>query len=186
MEGKRFDQLARALTTSSSRRRVLVGLLAGAVGGLSVHATAAQDGVVIADASGGDDNQATVVEPANATNGGNDRDGDHGGDREKNECKDASCPRNPNEDPPEPGFCCPDGSCSCGGGCSCPDCWVEELDKDPIGEPLPPKDIVIVREFCCFKCGGGREACCSSCDASGACVTGPDTGPIRGGSIRRR
>lgn len=65
MEGTRFDRLARSVATSGSRRRVLGAMLAGALGSLRIRATAADDsGTAIADASGGDHNQATVVDPA--------------------------------------------------------------------------------------------------------------------------
>ena len=77
MEGKRFDQLARTLATSGSRRRVLGGFLTGVLGGLRIRPASADDsGTSIADASGGDHNHATAAEPgAN----GNDQDRDHDG-----------------------------------------------------------------------------------------------------------
>jgi hypothetical protein len=174
---------------------------------LRVRTTSADDdGTAIADASGGDHNVATVVDPAtgrrdhNRDDGkpdsdekghnhdrGNDRDDAGGGQEEPNECNGAACPPNPNTTPPEAGFCCPNGSCSCAGGCDCPDCWVEQLDKGPDDEPLPPEQVTIIREFCCFTCGGGQNACCDRCNENtGACEIDPDNTPIRGGSIRRR
>src|SRR5215210_2392874 len=68
MEGTRFDYLARTVATSGSRRRVLGALLAGALGGLRLRATRADErGTAIADASGGNDNLAGVVDRGNDT-----------------------------------------------------------------------------------------------------------------------
>ena len=76
MEGKRFDQLARAVATRGSRRRVLGGFLA-ALAALRIRATAADDsGTAIADASGGNDNLASAADQASA---GQDHDHDHDG-----------------------------------------------------------------------------------------------------------
>jgi hypothetical protein len=83
MEGKRFDQLARAVATSGSRRRLLGAVLTGALGSLRIHATSADDGIAIADASGGDHNVATVVDPAPS---GNDRDHDPDRDHDDDTC----------------------------------------------------------------------------------------------------
>ncbi len=70
MDAGRFDRLARAVGNRGSRRRLLGGLLAGALGSLSLRTTAADDsGTAIADASGGDTNLATVATGA-ANEGG--------------------------------------------------------------------------------------------------------------------
>ena len=80
MEGKRFDQLARTLATSGSRRRVLGGFLTGVLGGLRIRPASADDsGTTIADASGGDHNHATAAEPG-ANGNDQDRDHDNGND----------------------------------------------------------------------------------------------------------
>ena len=66
MERSRFDFLTRAVATNGSRRRVLGGLLAGAMGSRWVSSAAADDsGVTFADASGGNANLATVAESEN-------------------------------------------------------------------------------------------------------------------------
>ncbi len=75
MDDGGFDRLVRAVAMRGSRRRVLGGLLAGALGSLRVRPTAADDsGTAIADASGGNHNATTVTDPAT---GGNDHDRDN-------------------------------------------------------------------------------------------------------------
>jgi hypothetical protein len=53
MVDRRFDQLAQLMAASGSRRRWLA-LFAGLIAGGRVANTAADDGIAIADASGGD------------------------------------------------------------------------------------------------------------------------------------
>ena len=66
MEGARLDYLARTMATSGSRRRLLGALRVGAMGGLRLRPTRADErGTTIADASGGDDNLAAVVHRGN-------------------------------------------------------------------------------------------------------------------------
>jgi hypothetical protein len=171
VDGRQFDALSRALVSNRSRRSAL---------GVVISAT------LLAR------NSSALAEPGNGQGKGHDKDRGEGHDKVKGrghnayDCDPATCPPNPNPTTPEAGFCCPNGSCSCAGGCDCPDCWVEQLDKGPDDEPLPPEQVRIIREFCCNKCGGGPDECCSRCDATGACEKDPDTGPISGGSIRRR
>jgi hypothetical protein len=217
MEGKRFDQLARALATSSSRRRVLAGLLAGALGSLRIQATSAQDdGVVIADASGGNDNLATVVDPASAGSNRdsdqNNREKDKDQDGERHGCDEGACPADESTSSTGPGFCCDDGFCSCGGQCcGGPDCWFFHPDLENLEEPIVIETCTR-REGClqcprsgsqccvdctrsgdcvspCIECPGepSRNHCCAKCiDESTQCNQAPDPFPISGGIIRRR
>jgi hypothetical protein len=53
VDERRFDRLAQLMATSGSRRRWLA-LFAGLIAGGRVANTAADDGIAIADASGGD------------------------------------------------------------------------------------------------------------------------------------
>ena len=86
MEGKRFDQLARTLATSGSRRRVLGGFLTGVLGGLRIRPASADDsGTSIADASGGDHNHASASDQESA---GQDHDHDRDRDRDNNHDRD--------------------------------------------------------------------------------------------------
>jgi hypothetical protein len=55
VDDRRFDQLAQLMAAHGSRRRWLA-LLAGLIAGGRVANTAADDGIAIADASGGDEN----------------------------------------------------------------------------------------------------------------------------------
>jgi hypothetical protein len=91
-------------------------------------------------------------------------------------CGVTTCPADPATN--VAGFCCAGGFCSCGGVCCAgPDCWVEPTGHGSEGEPT-----------------GERETCtgCSFVDCWGACCTGcidgqcASSGPIGGGSIRRR
>ena len=105
VEGKRFDQLARTVGASGSRRRLLGALLVAVLGGLRLRvATADDDGTVIADASGGNHNHATVIDPPTGQhdrNRDNDRNDDEGKDKAKDEDSgDALCPPGSNT------FCC--------------------------------------------------------------------------------
>jgi hypothetical protein len=78
------------------------------------------------------------------------------------------------------GRCCPGGFCSCGGSCeaSCKDCWLTPTGQDREGTPTG------YQEQCgspggCVDCWG---RCCTAC-INGGCAS---SGPIGGGSIRRR
>ena len=65
MEPQSFDQLARFVARSGSRRRLLAGVLGGALGSLRARTTTADEaGTIIADASGGGFNRGTVTGPA--------------------------------------------------------------------------------------------------------------------------
>jgi hypothetical protein len=87
MDGARLDRLARAVATGGSRRRVVGAVLAGVLGSLRPRTTAADDsGATIADASGGDQNRATVVDPATNRND-HDRDRNRDRDREHDQKK---------------------------------------------------------------------------------------------------
>jgi hypothetical protein len=237
MEGKRFDQFARAVATSGSRRRVLAGFLAAALASLRVRTTSADDdGTAIADASGGDHNVATVVDPAT---GANDRDhtndpcakagelrkegkpccndlvkddddrcvrpqssdGSHNGGNREGEsdsgdgdgpsgapagCDSSTCPSDQSTNSTGPGRCCDDGFCSCGGECcGGPDCWVVRTDLPSApgsDEPLSTFEELCTPPEGCIPCPRSGESCCSAC-VNDECAS---SGPIRGGSIRRR
>jgi hypothetical protein len=93
-------------------------------------------------------------------------------------CGEESCPPNPRTN--EPGFCCPGGFCSCDGKCDagCEECWLTPTGRDPEDNPTG------YREQCdttggCVDCWG---RCCTAC-INGECAS---SGPIGGGSIRRR
>jgi hypothetical protein len=127
MEGKRFDQLARAAATSGSRRRVLSAVLAGGLTGLWARVTAADDsGTAIADASGGNHNQATATDPASGRNEHHDRD-DADGDRddERNAKDDNREDKENVGGAPDEGGApdqggAADSSCLCSSGTCCP------------------------------------------------------------------
>jgi hypothetical protein len=93
-------------------------------------------------------------------------------------CGVTSCPVDPATG--RAGSCCPGGFCSCGGSCeaSCKDCWLTPTGQDREGTPTG------YREQCgspdgCVDCWG---RCCTAC-INGECAS---SGPIGGGSIRRR
>jgi hypothetical protein len=184
MEGKHFDQLARAVATSGSRRRVLAGLVAGALGSVRIRTTAADDdGIVIADASGGDNNLATVVDPATSGNNRDrdrdeaekdddeEKDKDHDGERNRDGCNPEACPPDESTNSTGSGFCCDDGFCSCGGACcGGPDCWI-------ITTEVSGQDGPTVRESCsrppngCLQCSDSGGQCCADCTANDECIS---------------
>jgi hypothetical protein len=154
MESERFDALARSLVTTGSRRRMLAGLLAGALVSLRVRTSAADDrddrGTAIADASGGDQNQATVIDPAT-----NQHDHDNDKDKDKKDTDEATCPGLNETCEADPGTqCCPniDRSVVCAGGLSgnpvCQDCTAP-LDPNRALCQDPPGN----------QCCGGNPAC---------------------------
>jgi hypothetical protein len=126
MEGKRFDQFARAVATSGSRRRVLAGFLAAALGSLRVRTTSADDdGTAIADASGGDHNVATVVDPATGRQDhdhdrdrDHDRDHDHDDDHDRENDDDNGNDENDASGAPDEGGA-PDAPCLCSSETCC-------------------------------------------------------------------
>lgn len=97
-------------------------------------------------------------------------------------CDAEPCPPDPRTG--EPGFCCTGGFCSCGGVCcDGADCFV--LTTQPRDTEQPP----IEREVCeppdgCAFCQGREDRCCTAC--VGPTEECASSGPISGGSIRRR
>ncbi len=94
------------------------------------------------------------------------------------------CPPDPSNN--QPGFCCAGGFCSCGGTCDCgPDCFIITTTTTQ-GSDEP---IVRSREVCeppagCAICQGREDRCCTACVGDNEeCAS---SGPISGGSIRRR
>lgn len=188
MNGKRFDHLARDVAASGSRRRLLGALLAGALGGLRLRITAADDsGTAIADASGGNNNLSTTPEQDTSkidhdsnperdhtddNHDGDDKRHDNGKDRghEHDGCNDADCPPDESTSSKGAGFCCDDGFCSCGGECcGGPDCWI-------VTTQVSGGDEITVRELCnrphgCLQCSDSGSQCCTDCTASGHCVS---------------
>jgi hypothetical protein len=174
MEGKRFDQLVRALATRGSRRRVLGGFLAGTLGGLRIRPSAADDsGTTIADASGGNHNLASAVDQASSGqdhdhDGGhdNDHDNDHGdgghGGAKPCPCFEGTCCRQNetccnvfDQDTDEQiGLVCCDASTCCNSGACVDFCTLGETEED--GECCCPDDSnhcsnanVVGKFICC-------------------------------------
>jgi hypothetical protein len=187
MDSARFDTLARTLATSGSRRRVLGGLLAGALAGVRVGPASADDvtDTVIADARGGNANTATVVEP---TQHHDDHDKDTQEtcqpDSERQRC-DGRCNRVVNDG------CGGEIRCTCDGDkvcaredevCCQPDLVCEDTrvccQKGEVCGPsdtcCPPEQLCAGKQVCCGKgevCGPG-DACCPierACFSSGEC-----------------
>ena len=93
------------------------------------------------------------------------------------DCGVTSCPAEPDG---TPGKCCPGGFCSCGGSCeaACDVCWLTPTGRDQEGTSTS------YQEQCgspggCVECWG---RCCTAC-INGECAS---SGPIGGGTIRRR
>jgi hypothetical protein len=191
MEGYRFDYLARTVASSGSRRRVLGALLAGALGGLRLRATRADErGTAIAHASGGNDDLAAVVHRGNDTpcqptsphdacedccnqvvNDGCGGEIDCSCEGEK-VCaeKDEVCCR-PEQLCDEKRVCCPSGE-TCGPGDAC--CPTERvcLPSDtccPAGKIYARGGGVCCAPADVCEVGGVDEACCS---APQQCVAG--------------
>jgi hypothetical protein len=95
------------------------------------------------------------------------------------------CPPDQTTGSTDSGRCCDDGFCSCGGECcGGPDCWIVTTELTPPG--AEPRRFA-VEEHCtppqgCIPCPNSGETCCSAC-INDECAS---SGPIRGGSIRRR
>jgi hypothetical protein len=180
MEGTRFDHLARALATSGSRRRVLGAVLVGALGSLWTRATAADDsGTAIADASGGDHNLATVVDPATGehdrnrdNNSDKDRDDerehDRGDDKNKNKDKDKDkdSGEQGNSDQGSGAAVCPPGS-----DVFCCQCTVPVRACTPQDEPITdcPSECGIGNSFEVLEAAPGQEFTC----VGNTCTPGP-------------
>ena len=168
MEGIRFDSLARTMATSGSRRRVLGALLAGALGSLRLRATRADEsGTAIADAGGGDDNLAIVVNPAT---GGNDSKPCQ--PKSQQEACEDRCDQVVNDG------CGGEIDCTCDGGKVC-------AEKD--GVCCRPEQLCDEKRVCCPPgegCGPG-DACCPKeriCTPSDVCCAVSDV-CARGGGV---
>ena len=161
MDSQRFDRLTKTLATAGSRRRVLGAVLAGMLGSLGTRTTIADEsedsGTVIADASGGNHNQAIVLEPDPAHN---DRDRDRDRDDDNNDDKDKH-----HDEDPDAGQCgpfvepCP-GNPQCGSfGRPCP--GDAQCVAGTCGGSCPPSTG--------FECTGtrGRDCCASRGECCG-------------------
>ena len=96
-------------------------------------------------------------------------------------CVDA-CPPDPRTN--EPGFCCAGGFCSCGGVCCTrPDCFVISTQSRDSEQPPVEREVCEPPEGCAF-CQGREDRCCTAC--VGPAEECASSGPISGGSIRRR
>jgi hypothetical protein len=141
MEGARFDELARTVASSGSRRRLLGALLAGALGSLRIRATRADEsGTEIADASGGNDNLAAVVDRGN----GNDT---RCQPKSQHEACEDRCDRVVND--------------GCGGEIDC-SCDGEKVCAEKDGVCCRPEQLCDSKRACCRPgetCGPG-DACC--------------------------
>jgi hypothetical protein len=191
MEGTRFDQLTRAVAASGSRRRVLGVVLAGVLGSLRIRTTSADDPApVIAEAGGGDDNLATVVDPVN---GGHADGHDHDHDRDHKQCQ----PKSQNEACEDRcGRVVNDG---CGGEirCTCPGdkvcawqdgvcCHPERVCEErsiccPAGETCGPGDACCPNERLCLR----SDECCAAgmfCTPGGGTCCVPEDTCIVGGA----
>jgi hypothetical protein len=176
MEGTRFDQFARTVATSRSRRRVLGAVLAGVLSSLSTRTTTADDaddsGTVIADASGGNHNYSTVADPApvrtdrepDRTRNEDDEEDDDDKDKDKNKNKDAQEPgEEPVEEPvdePVEEPVCPSGSttfcCQCTNAAGNPTACTATTSTIPdcpsdcgIGNPFAVLEADLGQEFTC-------------------------------------
>ncbi len=174
MDHEHFDALSRLLANRGSRRTAL-GVLAGvALLGRSSEMLAKPGK---GKAKGRDKGQGHGREdaPGRLPDGG----GDPG---EEPICVATACPRDPATG--RLGRCCPGGWCSCGDVCCADDvCWISRTESR--GGDTPQ---VVVRESCapptgCVQCRRSGSACCIGCSPAGECMS---SGPISGGSIRRR
>ena len=124
---------------------------------------------------------STVPSDGGGTGGGTG--GGIGGGASGGGCDPRTCPRDQSTNSTGLGFCCEGGFCSCGGiCCSSVDCWIFTQSSSD-GELVQQ----VVQEFCapptgCIPCPNSGATCCTSC-FNGNCVS---SGPIRGGTIRRR
>ena len=178
MEPRSFDQLARSIARSGSRRRLLAVVLGGALGSLRARTTTADEGgTIIADARGGDLNRATATDPAT----GNDRDHDRDKDtRDRKPCQPDS----------ERERC--DGRCDvvvndgCGGELKCT-CDGDRVCARDDAVCCPPERLCGGKRVCCKGadvCGPG-DACCPSeraCFPSDVCCPAGTECTVGGGT----
>ena len=118
--------------------------------------------------------------PSDGGGAGGGTGGGTGGGASGGGCDPRTCPRDQSTNSTGLGFCCEGGFCSCGGiCCSSVDCWIFTQSSSD-GELVQQ----VVQELCappagCIPC---PETCCTAC-INGTCGS---SGPIRGGTIRRR
>jgi hypothetical protein len=182
MEGRHFDQLARAVAARGSRRRLLGALLTGGLGSLRLHTTSADEesGTAIADASGGDHNRATVVEPAPSQN---DRDRDR--DRAHDQDQDRAHDRGQDRDQPRDRDSDDDRHTNNGGpvGPACALCGLVEGPRTCDSGQTVFCDTSTVALCCEF---GQDVECCPDCAAptptpiARCCTPGVDCAPAGG------
>jgi hypothetical protein len=164
MDRARFDALTRSFASTQSRRSVLGTLLAVALLG-----------------HGGE----SLAKPGKAVGKGHHNSGGkgHGKGKGRGHDRDEPCASKCPDDAVsgEPGFCCKDGACSCGGRCCGDRCFLEEDGSQP---------PAIVKEFCCtgpklvFCAAEGRAPqCCENVGEDPCAVCLGPSGLIR--SYRR-
>jgi hypothetical protein len=131
------------------------------------------------------DNDDRCVRPQSSDGSGGDG-GANEGDAAV-QCNVNPCPPDQTTGSTDPGRCCDDGFCSCGGECcGGPECWVVRTELlPPAGSEVP---VVRFEERCtppadCTPCPASGDDCCDGCAPGGGCIESPGR---FGSSIRRR
>jgi hypothetical protein len=175
MDADRFDRLTKTLGAPASRRLALRGLVAAlaamfsqftAIFAPAIAGDADESGMAISDASGGDQNSSTVVDPATSRN---DRDRDHHRDRDRDR---KNCQPDSQSERCE-GRCgqVVDDGCGDTFDCTCEDGTVCAPGN---GVCCQPELLCSGKRVCCASgevCGPG-DACCPSersCFPSNVC-----------------
>ena len=178
MDRERFDTFIRLFARSGSRRAAVGALVGIALAARSSDAPA-EPGKGKAKGRDKGRGRGPGDAPGRLPDGG----GDPG---DGSTCVAALCPRDPATG--RRGVCCAGDWCSCGGVCcSGPDCWV--VTTETRGGDSPRR---VDREHCqppdgCVSCAGHEGRCCTACGPLiGGVQECMSSGPIAGGSIRRR
>jgi hypothetical protein len=157
MDHQAFDRLTQRVSTAGSRRQAVRAVLGAALLGVATGEVAAKP-------------KDKKVKPGKECR--------PGADPKNDPCSDTW--KNPVSRQGDPEFCCPNGSCSCGGQCNCKNACFLLAKHDPTESDTP---------FCCTGRGrkicvsGGKEACCGPGLPCATCADFNPTGIA--GSYRR-
>jgi hypothetical protein len=155
--------MTKSLSMAGSRRRLLGALLAGLQGSPRPRTASAEDGAVIADASGGDQTNATVVDPAMH---GHDRNRDNDSNKDNDKDKDNGCT---NCSPSCPNGSCPQGQTCLGNGTCATSCSANPDLCTEAGPDCLCAESGLDADFCMTGDGLGSCTTTADCDRGQVC-----------------
>jgi hypothetical protein len=176
MDREQFDALTRLFAHKQSRRGALAAILGVGLLGRGPRVLAASD--------------KAVGKGHHKDNGKGHAKGKGRGHEQDGQCDPANCPADPSPGG-KPGFCCKDGSCSCGGKCCGDRCFQTGPVRTPTdefccGEPRRLDNGALLREVYCPNADKPEDSKCCPDVGEESCISCILPGGIPGSYRRPR